>query len=247
MRIFLLSHKCEGEGPYPLSRKEAQYLFKVLRLGDGDVFTAKDSKGAFYKAIITGDELQLSYTDEPEETLLDSLSGYKGRIYPVKVCQCICKGKKNEEIVRMLTEAGAEEILFLKSRYTQSDSFNEHEIVRLESIRREAIQQSGSCTKVSPFRILTLEELMEEEERPVIFLHQSRRGRTRMLRDVVSGIEAPDGVALIVGSEGGFSDEECDFLERNGAICTLLETNILRAETAGIYALGVLQNTIETG
>lgn len=243
MRIFLLSEECKGEGIYPLAKKEMQYLKKVLRLKDGDIFTAKDSSSAFYTACIAGDVLKLRLTDTPQETLLDGLSAYTGRICPVKVCQCICKGKKNEEIVRMLTEAGAEEIVFLRSRYSQSDHFSDHDLRRLETIRREAIQQSGSGTAVTPFRIITIEELCEEEKRPVIFLHQSQRGSTRLLREVLASIDSSQGLVLVVGSEGGFSDEECAFLESRGALCALLQTNILRAETAGIYALGAIQNT----
>lgn len=242
MRIFLLDDSCNGEGTYSLRKREQQYLFKVLRLKDGEVFTAKDQAGRFYTARIAGDTLLLEYTEKPEETLLDGLSAYKEDIYPVKVCQCICKGKKNEDIVRMLTEAGCEEIVFLKSRYSQNDSFSAHDLQRLETIRKEAIQQSGSATAVKPFRIISIEELCEEENRPVIFLHQSQRGSTRLLKEVLTSIDSPQGVVLVVGSEGGFSDDECEYLESHGALCALLQTNILRAETAGIYALGVIQN-----
>lgn len=242
MRIFLLSEGCKGEGTYTLKKRESQYLLKVLRLKDGDVFTAKDPQGCFYTASIAGDTLLLKPTEKPEETLLDGLSAYKGRIYPVKVCQCICKGKKNEDIVRMLTEAGCEEVVFLKSRFSQSDHFSEHDLQRLETIRREAIQQSGSSTAVTPFRTITIEELCAEEHRPIIFLHQSQRGSTRLLKEVLASIPSAEGVAIVVGSEGGFSEEECEYLEAHGALCALLQTNILRAETAGIYALGVIQN-----
>lgn len=242
MRIFLLSEECKGRSTYTLRRREVQYLTRVLRLKDGDSFTAKDTEGTFYKATIAGEELLITPTERPEETLLDGLSGYKERIYPVKVCQCICKGRKNEDIVRMLTEAGAEEIVFLRSRYSQSDHFTEHELERLETIRREAIQQSGSSTAVTPFKVITIEELCQGEQRPIIFLHQSQRGSTRLLREVLSSLSSPSGVVLLVGSEGGFSDEECSYLEEHGAICALLQTNILRAETAGIYSLGAIQN-----
>lgn len=238
MRIFLLTH-AEGEGIYHLVKKERNYLLKVLRLSVGDIFTAKDEKGIYYKAsIISESDLMLTPTDTPEETLLDNLSGYRKKIFPIEVFQCICKGKKNEEIVRMLTEAGVLRINFVRSRYTQQDDFSPHELERLEKIRKEAIQQSGSETEVAPFRIFSVEEAIEASLYKIILLHQGSRERTMSLRDALSDNITDNGISLMIGSEGGFSDEECALMEEKNAIPVLLPTNVLRAETAGIFAVG---------
>ncbi|MBR2975128.1 MAG: RNA methyltransferase, partial [Clostridia bacterium] len=47
-------------------------------------------------------------------------------------------------------------------------------------------------------------------------------------------------VALIVGSEGGFSPEEAQLFVGNGATAVTLGKRILRAETAPLYAMSVL-------
>lgn len=238
MRIFLLTH-AEGEGCYHLVKKERNYLLKVLRLSVGDVFTAKDEKGCYYKAtIISESDLMLTPTEKPEETLLDDLSGYRKKIFPIEVFQCICKGKKNEDIVRMLTEAGIQRINFVRSRYTQQTDFTSHELERLEKIRKEAIQQSGSDTQIAPFRVFSIEEAIKASLYKIILLHQGSREKTMSLRAALSSEETDNGISLIIGSEGGFSDEECSFMEENNAIPVLLPTNILRAETAGIFAVG---------
>lgn len=249
MRIFLLTH-ADGEGLYHLVKKERNYLMKVLRLSVGDVFTAKDGNGIYYKAsIISENDLMLTPTDKPEETLLDSLSGYRKKIFPIEVFQCICKGRKNEEIVRMLTEAGVQRINFVRSRYTQQNDFTTHDLERLDKIRKEAIQQSGSDTEIAPFRIFSIEEAIEASLYKIILLHQGSRDKTMSLRDALSDSSTDKGISLLVGSEGGFSEDECSFIEGKNAVPVLLPTNILRAETAGIFAVGgilSLKDNIDT-
>ena len=56
--------------------------------------------------------------------------------------------------------------------------------------------------------------------------------------------EIPSVAALVSGCEGGFSPEEIETLKENGFVPVHLDTNILRAETATIYGLAVLQNLL---
>ncbi len=240
MRIFLLSGPVKGE-VYSLSQKELHYLKDVLRIKENTVFTARDKNNLYYKALLIGDTLTLEETDDAEETLLDSLSGYDEEIFPLYVYQCLCKGKKNESIMRMLTEAGCREINFVRSRYTQIKELSVHDKERLEAARREAIQQSGSKTLCPEIEVLSLEEVVKRAPKPLLFLHQSRREKTLSLKAIFSAFSpAPSSFSLLIGSEGGFSAEECDFLEENGAVCVLLPTNVLRAETAGIFTAGAI-------
>ena len=240
MRIFLLSH-AEDNSIYPLFKKERNYLLNVLRLKIGDVFTAKNERGKFYKACLINEEtLSLEETEKPEETLLDSLSGYKKKLFPIEVFQCICKGKKNEEIIRMLTEAGVERITFVSSDFTQQSNFTAHEIERLEKIRREAIQQSGSETTITDFKVLPFKQALESSLYQTILLHQSLRDKTYSLRSALKEESAKFGLSIFIGSEGGFSEEECQIAEEKGAFPVLLPTNILRAETAGIFTVGAI-------
>ena len=114
MRVFLLSQDYDGSPLYSLKKKEVQYLEKVLRLEKGSIFTAKDTKDNYYEATLEDEgTLLLKPTDNPEDTLLDSLSGYSGPFAPIDVYVSILKGKKNESVVRALTEIGVRKIMFL--------------------------------------------------------------------------------------------------------------------------------------
>ena len=66
MRVFLLRKDYSGTGIYPLSQKERNYLFRVLRLSVNDVFTAKDSQEHYYKAFLFDENtITLEETAEP--------------------------------------------------------------------------------------------------------------------------------------------------------------------------------------
>ena len=69
--------------------------------------------------------------------------------------------------------------------------------------------------------------------------HQN--SNTKTLKERIFALENCKELAILIGSEGGFSDEEIAKLETRGALTTVLKTNILRAETAGIFAIGAIE------
>jgi 16S rRNA (uracil1498-N3)-methyltransferase len=67
------------------------------------------------------------------------------------------------------------------------------------------------------------------------------RETSRYLRDHVTRGEPGDRAALLVGPEGGFDPEEVDLARAAGFVPVSLGRAILRAETAGLTALTILQ------
>ncbi len=236
MRVFLLSGKREN-GIYKLSQKERRYLFSVLRLSINDVFTAKDKDGNYYKAFLfSEDSITLEDTENPEETLLDSLSQYKKPLLPITMMISVLKNRKNESEVRMLTEMGVKRIILMKTEFTEG-SLNAHQLERLELIMREAVQQSGADLPdlIGP---VAFDEAIKMKEGKLIILHQ---GVLSSSISLPASIENAESVTAMIGPEGGFSEKECRKAEENGAVPVLLKTNILRSETAAVYAASAIQ------
>ena len=237
MRIFLLSKNYSGESIYRLSKKETRYLFSVLRLKVNDCFTAKDRSGNYYKAFLfSEDEMSLESTDEPEASLLDNLSSYTGSFAPVNAFISILKNRKNETQVRMLTEIGVRKIVLMKTEFSEG-AISAHQLERLETIVREAVQQSGAAVPelIGP---LSFEESLKHLEGTKVMLHQSRRTKTISLCQAIADASS---VSFMIGPEGGFSDAECERAELEAAHPVLLPTNILRAETAAVYTASAIQ------
>ncbi len=239
MRVFLLDSKISEDLIYPLKAREINYLNKVLRLEVGIVFTAKDKENNYYEAtLIDESTLSLKLSDNPEDTLLDNLSSYKGSFAPIDMYICLLKGKKNETVVRALTEIGVRSITFVESEFVQEKELSNHQRERLEVILKEAVQQSGSKapTLSGPVKF---DDAINNAQGLKLILHQSQRGATKSLKEALSNANAV--VSLFIGPEGGFSDEECEKAEDKNTIPVLLKTNILRAETAAIYSASATQ------
>ena len=233
MRIFLLDRSWTGGDTYQLKAREMRYLVNVLRLKPGDRITARDRTNRYYDAtIMEGGTLILSPVERPQSSLSD-----------VHLYQCICKGRKNEDIARMACEAGVEKLVFISSAYTQEKELKRHSIERIEAIMREAVQQSGSESGTE-IGMMTFAQALDEAPGRILLLHQSVLSRTKSLFEALDGLDADSTLSLFVGSEGGFSEEECHLAESRQATACLMPTNILRAETAGIFALGAIENIL---
>lgn len=243
MRVFLLDKSYSGGDTYPLKSRDIKYLEKVLRLEDGVIFTAKDEKENYYKATFqSSGYLFLEKTDNPDETLLDSLSSYTGPFAKIDMYVSLLKGKKNETVVRALTEIGVGRIVFVSSEFCQEKDLTPHQKERLELIMKEAVQQSGGKAP-SLEGPMPYSEALKEAEGIKILLHQALRGTTKTLKEVISSEIFPkDVISVFVGPEGGFSNTECINAENMGFFPVLLKTNVLRAETASIY----IASSIET-
>ena len=239
MRLFLLDKSYDGSNLYNLKKRDIQYLEKVLRLKEGTVFTAKDSSENYYKATILSDGvLSLIPTTDIEDTLLDALSSYTGPFVPIDMYISILKGKKNETVVRALTEIGVRKITFISTRYTQESDFSSHQKERLVIIEKEAVQQCGGKSPI--------QEAIKAAEGRKLILHQAQRGKTKSLNELFSEDKnLKKVVSCFIGPEGGFSDEECSFAEENDAIPVLLNTNILRAETSAVYTAAAIQAILQ--
>ena len=240
MRVFLLSGNADG-GIYKLSQKERRYLFSVLRLNVNDVFTAKDKNGDFYKAFLfSEDSMTLERTENPENTLLDSLSSYKGPLLPITMMVSVLKNKKNETEIRMLTEMGVRKIVLMNTEFTEG-YLNDHQKERLSLIMREAVQQSGANLPelIGP---IPFSEALKEAEGRLMILHQGIRKDSS---SIIKAMEGSSSATAMIGPEGGFSDSECEEAERAGAIPVLLKTNILRSETAAVYAASAIQTILQ--
>jgi 16S rRNA (uracil1498-N3)-methyltransferase len=256
MRQYLLPQSFRGEPSLYLEGKESQYLTKVLRLKVGQHILGRDKEGEVYQLTLMAIEKKgcmLSCKKQAARLVqsTDSLPAYQGSYPKLVLLQCLCKGKKEEQIVRQATELGVSTIALVQSRHCVVDLSDKKETAlqarfdRLESQIKEAIQQSGSpiptCLEKT---VIPLSELPKwwNNQGLAIFFHQSSREKTqRTLSQLVNNHPMEKSIAVLIGPEGGFSEEECAFLEAHFFEPVLLRTNILRSETAGIYALSAIQ------
>lgn len=241
MRIFLLNGNKINGCIYPLSEKERNYIKNVLRIKEGTIFKAKDPQENLYDARLDQNDALIIERSLDNSNYLDAMPSYSGDFVKIYVYQCICKGKKNAQITRQLQEAGAAQLTFIESSLVQQKEIDIHEMSRLETIRNEAVQQSGARLCHLSFNI-PFSKAIEEAKGLKIILHQGKREKSENLLSLLEKNTEEDEISVFIGSEGGFTDEECQCAEDAGFHPIILNTNILRAETAGIYAMGAIQS-----
>lgn len=251
MRQYLLPREFQGEDRLSLNARESHYLVDVLRFPIGERFSGLDRSGTQWDLVLI-DERTLSCARAEGKPLQnsDTMPSFRGPFPRIRLYQCLCKGKKDELIVRAATEIGVERITFVQSRFCTADLSRKQDRAmqtrndRLEAIIKEAIQQSGSPIPTQLVeRILTPEEVIQEKEGLFLFFHQCELSSLR-LDECLAGHDLKEPISLLIGSEGGFSDDECTSFLKAGFLPVLLRTNILRAETAALYALAAVQSSL---
>lgn len=242
MRVFLLEK--EAISPYILSKDEAHYLKRVLRLSLGAVFASKDKNGVFYKATLMDKEtLKLEITDEYESLLLDGLSSYKGPFADISIAIGITKNRKYEKTIRSLTEMGIRKIVLIKTALSEKE-IKAHDMERLMSIVREAVQQSGAEHPeiIGP---IEFEKALESDSDISLILHQNPLSFTMSLKEALERADIKTRVYAIIGAESGFEEDEALKAIERGFRPVMLNTNILRAETAAVYVASSIQTLIQ--
>ncbi len=247
MRQFILPQSYDGEGDLVLDAKESRYLTRVLRLGIGEVIVARDRDGNTRMMTIAAIEAERCTLRASDSAAVgEALPAWRGPSANLTLMQCLLKGRKEDDLVRQATEIGVSSIVLVQSRHCVPDAKERGSgrIDRLKAKIREALQQSGSAipTRLEE-RIIPLLELPAwwEGRGKALFFHQSEQEQQASFSAVVEKLSIDEPVGVLIGPEGGFSDEECRFLSQHGFIPILLKTNVLRSETAAIYALSALQ------
>lgn len=243
MRLFLLDQSFQGQKTYTINGKDSHYIVDVLRLPIGQTITARDYKAGLWslKLISIGKgscTVQTSPLAQPCETT-DSLPEYQD-LKPLILYQCITRPKKLEQIVRQASEIGVRKIILVESRFCCREKIR---MERLEAQRKEAIQQSGSIIPTEIAGPVKLSDIKDNSEGKALFFHQTSLPEQRRLGEVLADLESP--TSILIGPEGGLDEYECSALIHKHFEPVLLDTNILRAETAAVYALSVVQTAIQ--
>ena len=214
-----------------LSGEEFEHAKNVLRLSVGDEVVLLDNSGKEYSAVIAAAEkrcMKLHVIGENEgdrEATADValLFGY------------LKNADKNEFIVQKAVELGVKKIVAFSSEYS-SAYMNENKLERLNKVSREAAKQ---CLRSVAPRVIycgDFQSALKEADG-----YENKLFACEFAKDSEAELSTlKGGCALIVGSEGGFSEKEAALAKENGFSSITLGKRILRAETAAVALTAVV-------
>jgi 16S rRNA (uracil1498-N3)-methyltransferase len=252
MKQFILKDE-PADSTVRLEGNDYRYLVRVRRLAVGEFFPALLPNGeetliqvlSISRNVLTGKCVTNNETvPVPPET----------QIPPIVLFQAAPKGEKMDLIVRQAAEGGITEIVPFVSEFSVAkEKTGGQKYSRWERIIKEARQQSGSKTATS-IRQPSSERCMKKDELFDYWKELKESGALGLLfhhpvrnqgleQDSLHGYldSMPKAVALVIGPEGGFSDNEVSlFLEKGFKPLTIGDT-ILRTETAALYCAAAVR------
>lgn len=207
---------------------EANHLIRVMRVLAGDKLLLSDKSGFDYDAVVT---------DIRDKTVICTV-GEKmpNPAQPNKrltVYMALPKGDKLEFITQKMCELGASELTPFVSEFcvAQKSKKEDTKRTRLQKISDEACKQCGRSSPMAVNETLTFKQILPQLKTfdKVVLLYEHG---AQSLKSI--DFSACQNVALIIGSEGGFSQREADLMVENGRTNIILGSRILRCETAAV-------------
>ncbi len=248
MRQLILQNEPDSSGNIIINDTLYRYLVKVLRLSVGNTFPVVLPKSGTVQVQIESintakKELVLKKTANISS---DSLSPIGTEII---LLQWVLKGSKIDTVIRQATEAGVSCIMpvFGDFSVVKSETDARHE--RYKRVIREARQQSGSSvtTEIKPAAPLStvlqaVESLVPHEQTAFCMFNEKMVNEAQSLHKVLTPV--PSHIVLAIGAEGGISADEYQQMHTAGFQHVHFDTNILRADTAALYAIAAAQTII---
>ena len=232
MRRFLVDPRTIAGDLATLAAEEAHHIASVLRLQPGTVIELIDGQGLVYQG-----RLELVARTKVTVRLLTQQREPEDAAAPLFLLQALLKGKKMDVVVQKATELGVHTLQPLVTRYSEGRGNPERQAERWQRIMVEACKQ---CRRAQPMRIAPLTDLAAvplPEAGPRILFWEGET--TVPLR--AEHLSPPGPVCLLLGPEGGLHQQEADAAGAKGFQPVSLGRRILRAETATLAAVAIVQ------
>lgn len=230
---------------------DVKHISKVLRLKIGDNVVISDGDSWEYMckiSEITADAVILDIHDKQKLATEPAVH--------VALFQGVPKSSKLELIVQKTVELGVKEIIpvFMDRTVVVDNGKFHKKVQRLNSISQEAAKQCKRGYIPEVLEAIKFDECVKKLQTydMVIFPYENEKNTNikQVLREFKETYQDNDNfrnlkIAIIIGPEGGFSDEEAEKLVKNGAKRATLGKTILRTETAAIVTVAQVMYEFE--
>ena len=222
---------------------DAFHIARSLRMAVGDEITVCDMAKREHTC-----RLEKIRDDECVAEILSSRDGQTESVVDITLFMAYPKGDKLEVVIQKAVELGASKIVpFESSRCIKRPSPEkaEKQNARLSRIAEEAAKQCGRSLLPSVSLPISYNEALEMAKKSELPLFCYEGDGTKSLKKVLTENKNAKSVSIVIGSEGGFSNEEVNLACDKGLIPVNLGPRILRCETAPIYALSAISYFFE--
>lgn len=215
-----------------LSKENIHHL-NVLRIEENEHFEIVN-EGVVYEVVMDNEDLEIA-------RIITKRKDQNESNIKINLFQGLPKQDKFEWIVQKCTELGVSTITPFSSSRTivkWDDKKEKKKLLRYQEIAKSAAKQSKRSIIPTIESLISFNEMIEALENKFTILAYENRGYTlrKVLEENVS-----EEINIIIGPEGGFSEEEVKLFENYGAYIVNLGNRILRTETAAIALTTMIQ------
>lgn len=222
---------------------EHHHITRVMRSNIGDRVIASDGSG---RDVIV--ELENVEKDRVVACIVERLEENRELPIQVTLAQGLAKGEKMDFIVQKTTEMGVHRIVPFTSSRTivkLNDKKENNRLQRWQKIAKEAAEQAHRSRIPEIGEVVPLKEIIKDGKEYDLALIAYELEHQQKLAQLLGKLSNGSQILVVIGPEGGFSEEEVALAEDNGFHSVTLGRRILRTETAGIAALAMLSYHFE--
>lgn len=241
MRRFFIRNIPENHSEILVTGMQANHLKNVLRMKKDSQLILLDGSGIEYKG-----EIKEFLGQDVIISILEIIKAPSPEPSSIAVGFGFLKESKVDDLIRPLTELGISEIIpFISERSISRPAIDKinKKMERWNKIASESIKQCKR-TKVPTISFCpSFDEIINHSKgyTKKIFFYEKDRSSSLIEDYMNSGCMKPDRVFILIGPEGGFSEREADLAMENGFESFSLSRGILRAETAVVTSVGIVQ------
>ena len=216
-----------------ITGRDAHHIIDVLRMSPGDRLQVVADDGISFVGEITAINTSavtvvareiLRETHEPD--------------VQISLLQGLAKGEKMELIIQKAVEIGIADVFPVAMDHSVvvlDNSKAEKKAERWQKIAEAAAKQSKRDVIPTVHKVATLAQVLQTKKWDLLLIAYESENKTS-LKETLQAHKDAKSIGVIIGPEGGLSNEEVKVAQEAGCIAVSLGRRILRTETAGLVA-----------
>ena len=218
---------------YEFDSEDAFHAIKVLRIAAGEIFNLSDGAGAWSRVSVNN-------VNKKSMTVTVLESGFEEALAEqFTIVQAIPKGDRIKESIEMSTEGGVDRIVMWKA--ARSIGRADEKLEKLQLTAREASKQSRRFRIPQVSGVATTDQVVDEIAKADLALVFHESATSTISRAITAGAQK---VLIIIGPEGGLTDDEVETFAAAGAKVVLMGRPILRSAHAGLAAMAAVNTAL---
>jgi 16S rRNA (uracil1498-N3)-methyltransferase len=214
---------------------DAHHLTRVLRVEPGQRFEISDNQNVYLAEVESARKDLVSF-------LIQERLATAEPVVRITLLAALIRFERFEWIIEKATELGVERIIPVETERTERGlrKAAEKRSERWRRVAKEASEQSRRARLPVIHTAAGLVEALESEADYHYWLEEEASSAGPMLSVLPASRRAGDSIALLLGPEGGWTDRERELIASAGWRPVSLGHEILRAETAAIAGLAII-------